>query len=174
MRTQQEIYKVISTLGGYRVTGPDGREYVFDSFSAAKKLLDKKEAERVDNNMNYTKDYPDEYPETYPDCEPIPNKVAQDPEEYYGGKRTVQDSLEALTYKFKEAEAKLKEMIERNEIGNTPNQFAKALKTSQAQKIQAEIDRIEAQIAKSTDEENKAKITTYVAGLHKALELIQA
>ena len=41
-----------------------------------------------------------------------------------------------------------------------------------AEKIKAEIRRIEEQIAKSTDEDNKAKMTTYVAGLHKALKLI--
>lgn len=40
-------------------------------------------------------------------------------------------------------------------------------------KIQEEIDRVEAKIATSQDEENKAKMTVYVAGMVKALKLLK-
>lgn len=146
--------------GGYMVIAPNGHSYAVESFHEARRILEA-------NNMGYSNKMKYAVKDDYP-----PTKEA---ESYPDESVTVDDNGDVYTPKqsgWGPARDDKADRIKRlEEIVAYQAQELKAKRN--VPKIQEEIDRIEAQIAKSNDEENKAKMTTYVAGLHKALKLIQ-
>ena len=154
--SQQDIYEVQQTLGGgYKVIGPDGHAYHFDSFSASRKFMDMSMNKYSNYNDVPTKEaaYPDEAYEQEP----------ENAGDYY-------DEANKARYSTNDLD-KLKKQLEKQHA--TIKQLAEMTTPAGVKKIQAEMDRIQAQIDKSTDEDSKAKMGTYLAGLNKALKLIQ-
>lgn len=133
--------------GAYTVQGPDGRIYRFDSPAQAREMME--------HYMDYS--YP-KYNNSYDDfvCE-----------EHYEEKNKELKQLTAYQ------EATIKELQQANKITIANGKQYSQVPNPAIAKIQEEIDRVEAQIAKSQDEENKAKMTVYVAGMVKALKLLK-
>lgn len=170
-------YQVLGDGRSFRVVGPNGRVYVFDNPYDAREAAQRMSWSDTPNKMfpsnkvNSPKwmkieepeaKQADDMPNEYPTSEDY--NAGGDADEYNKNKG-YRETIDYVTDKLHKQHAVIKELTEKVGYAPYPNPAAG--------KIQAEIDRIEAQIAKSGDLENKEKMTTYVAGLHKALKLIQ-
>lgn len=144
--------------GFYKVVTPNGRVMVFSTAYEAQAAIERNYSDPYISNK-YAK-IAEDYPEDTKECEyeDTPNKEVLCEDHYK--KKTYKESID--------------HQYEKQVSNGWAEEESRSQPTNEAiARIQAEIDRIEAKIATTPDPENKATMTTYVAGLHKALKLIK-